>query len=213
MRNVIIEKDINFMKYRVMKEEENGRVSIIACIWRDKLQSYEEVERVSYDVRDEYESSFLNWENLIFCSDSWGNGKGVRIAVDNDYMLSAVQNGKKTCATLYLSANEKEGKELIASLPCDCAAMPYGDRMIYVYHRGKLSDFFDFDRIKAIYVRNGKTSIDWDRVYYLFNLPLEYFGDKQICGFSLQNAARGEELLITGLILGYPVESTVNWRF
>lgn len=209
---ILYTTEYNDLKYRICKEELPNKIRITANRWKNSIHDYEEICSASYkDKGAEYSSPLLSWYNLIFCSNTWGNGKGICIAPDYEYMNRAVQEGKKTAATIYLASTSDEGKNLIAKLPSDCGFVPYGKTMMFVYHKGKLSDFFDYNRIRKIYENYCSTELDWVYIKALFNEPLDFFGDEACCGFSLQSGGNKEQNLITGLILGYPVESTISY--
>lgn len=197
--------------FQVVKSINEYEIAIII----NNISAGCEFTRITYkNINDEFTHPFLSWYNLIFCSDCfWSipgpNGVTYGPSSDRRYLNRAVQQGTKTAATVYLKPTSKEGKMLIKELPIDCAAMPYGDSMIYVYHKGSLSSFFDFERIKLIYERHGVRGIDWKVVEDYFNKELAYFGNEEICGFSLQSGGYREQIIITGLILGYPIESTI----
>ena len=157
------------------------------------------------DIGHEYQSAFLSWENLIFCSNNYG------VAPFYDYMHTAVQIGKKTAATVYLASDSQKAKQLIASLPKECDWREYGPNMIFVFHTGCLADYFDFTEIKAIYDDHGVWGIDWTWIEEQFRKPLSYFAEPEACGFSLHSGGGKEVSIVTGLILGYPLESTVSW--
>lgn len=183
-----VEKELLETGYNVLVKDcrKNGEVvSSISCL----------------DI-PEYETPFLSWYNLIFCSAHYG------ALTDYEYMNRAVQTNKKTAATIYLSYDSPEGQQLIKDMPDCCAAMPYGETMIYMYHKGSLSDYFDFERIRDYYDRYGVFRINWSVVKKLFQKDLSYFGHENECGFSLQNSRSNEEMIIIGLIFGYPLVST-----
>ena len=189
-------------KYRVEKETTPEMISII--VYDSQFDHNNEITRISYkNVGVEYCSPFLSWYNLLFCSNNYN------LAPDYDYMTYAVQKGKKTASTVYFEPDSDEGKEIIAQLPRDCSALPYGSKMIYVFHRGCLSSFFDFDAIKSIYDYHMCFCIDWSKVRELMDKPLDFFGHEGECGFSIQSGGTPEQNVINGLLLGYPVESTV----
>ncbi len=191
--------------YRVEKETTQETVTLIVYEVRTNRDD-RIVSRFTYSNRIEgYESPFLSWYNLIFCSNNCG------LAPDYRYMATAVQLGKKTAATIFTDPNSPEGKALIKNVPKDCGAMPYSDSMIYAYHKGYLSDYFDFEIIKSLYERHCHQSIDWRLVKELFNKPLSYFANSNECGFTLHGGDNREQRIILGLILGYPVESTIEY--
>ena len=190
--------------FQAEKEVSEHDISIVVYDVRGgrRLEKY----RLSYqNISREYASPFLSWHNLIFCSNNYG------ASPDYDYMHHAVQNGKKTAATVYLSPDSEEGINLVRNLPTDCDALPYGVGMLYVFHKGHLSDFFDYAEIRAIYEKHGVQSVDWDKVKDYFERDMAFFGNEKDCGFSLQSGGDREQTIITGLLLGYPIESTIAW--
>ena len=82
--------------------------------------------------------------------------------------------------------------------------------MIYIFHNGCLEDFSEFDRIKSLYEKYGISNVNWKKVRTLFQKDLSFFGDAEKCGFSLHSGGCREETIVTGLLLGYPIESTVD---
>jgi hypothetical protein len=124
-------------------------------------------------------------------------------------MNTAVQKKQKIAATVYLNPND-EGREYMKNQPNDVASMPYG-RTIYVYNKGCLSDYFDFEGIKKFYGKHRIKRIEWNVVKEFFEKPLSFFGDENKCGFSIQCGGNCEQSIILGLLLGYPIESTMAW--
>lgn len=154
------------------------------------------------DVGVELVSQYLNWKNLIFCSNNYG------VAPDCAYMNYAVQNGTKTAATAYYCGND-ERQRIIDTLPADCHAADYGSGMLYVYRDGSLDSLFGFEQVKRIYSAHMIQGIDWSKVKQYFEQPLSFFGNESECGFSLQSGGGRDESIVVGLLLGYPIESTV----
>lgn len=153
-------------------------------------------------------SPLLSWHNLFFCSNNYG------VAPNCDYMNTAVQKGLKTAATAYVDCTQF--KKLCSTLPVDCHAIPYESdeenmTMAFIYRNGTLDDIFGLDRIQGIYQSHGITDMNWHLIKDDFYKPLSYFGNSANCGFDLQNGGGKESLVLTGLILGYPVESTIAW--
>lgn len=186
-----VDKDITEDKNHIIVKDQNKDCKIITDL--------------DYSSIPEYEHPMLSWYNLLFCSNNY------EPTTDHDYMNLAVQSGQKTAATIYLNYNSPEGQKLIESMPSNCEAMPYGDTMIYMYHKGKLSDFFDYEQIRDYYQKYGCYGIDWNIVYDYFQKDLSFFGNESECGFSLQSGQTNEQSIITGLVLGYPVASTARW--
>lgn len=161
------------------------------------------------EVGETIDSSLVNWHNLFFCSRYYGP------PVHGGYMNYAVQSGTKTAAIAYVS-HPDEYKKLLQTLPDNCHAVPYCSTLenmttAYVYRDGTLNDLFGFEKVKRIYMLHGIYNIDWGRVEELFSQPLAYFADVDKCGIDLQDAQGDENLIVTGLLLGYPVESTVAY--
>lgn len=187
-------------------EKETATDTITISVYKNSPNKGKRLlSRISYPrEREGYNSPFLSWYNLIFCSNNCGPSPRY------DYMHTAVQLGKKTAATVYIHPDSSEGKDFIKSLPKECGAIPYGDYMIYVFRKGRLADFFDFETIRRLYENNCMTLFDWSLIKELFNKPLSYFGDPDQCGFDLQRCVDVNNRIIVGLLLGYPVESTIE---
>lgn len=188
--------------YQVEREISEKEITI--SIFEIYKGRHYEKNTIKYkNVGEEYATPFLSWYNLIFCSNNYG------APPDYEYMHRAVQENKKTAATVYIASNSDEAKAFVETLPKECGALPYGPSMIYVYHKGRLSDYFDFERIQALYEKHGVFDVDWKKVWEYFRKDLSYFGKEKYCGFSLQSGGVREQMIVTGLILGYPVESTI----
>lgn len=204
MREMLYKTSYNSGLNSFVVEKATTESTISIEIYKVKGDHKTEIGNIHFqNIGEEYVSPYLNWYNLIFCSNSYGP------APDYEYMNCAVQEGKKTAATIYMNAQSDEGKQLISSLPPDCSALPYGENMIYVFHKGRLGAFFDFDRIKSLYEKHGVFNLDWRKISELFQKDLSYFADEKKCGFSLQSGGCRAEMIVTGLLLGYPIESTV----
>ena len=206
MRELIYKVKYNdgLCSYLVEKELDGETVSII--IYDTNKEPNKEVSRIRYkNTGKEYFSPFLSWYNILFCSNSYGP------VPDYEYMHRAVQEGKKTAATVYLDPKSDKGKALVQNLPAHCSSVPYGDNMLYVFHKGCLADYFDFEDIHSIYEAHGAWVIDWKKVREYFYKPMSFFGNETKCGFSLQCVQGREQTIITGLLLGYPIESTISF--
>ncbi len=206
--NIRTHKDVvpNGFLYKVDKEITDQIISIISSRLNEKERCFTEISRIVYkNVGEEYSSPFLSWYNVIFCSRGYG------IAPDYDYMHRAVQEGKKTAATVYLAPDSVEGRELVSDLPDDCSSIPYGSTMIYVFHKGKLSDYFDLDTIRKLYELHGVFSVNWAKVAEAFDMPLSFYANiEEFDGlFSGNSHPWQTRSVVEGLILGYPIESTI----
>lgn len=159
-------------------------------------------------------SPFLSWENLNCCN-GW--------AYDEAYLLTAVQEGKKLYAgsTIFLQTPadvknaEARLEEIRTALPDTCLAgkeVVKNDRFFpfYICRRGRLQDFFDFDQVLEDYKRMDIMLSAQDRkiFYHLGGIELAQFATgKPMC---YTGCISDVELMITGLLLGYPLESTAS---
>lgn len=197
-----------YTTYQIVKSVKNSDIYILLI---DTSKSpFGVVSYVKFDNVDEtIESPFLSWTNLFFCSNYYGPHPA------RDYMNNAVQNNQKTTATAYV--NKQEYFELIKTLPPTCHACPYDSdldnmSMAYVYRDGCLNDYFNFEAVKHIYELHGlKYDLTWNKIEDLFYKPLSFFANKNDCGFNLQSGGSHEINVINGLLLGYPIESTIAY--
>lgn len=209
MKEILIEAKwdaCGFMQqYTVERDVTPGKIKL--TLIQKTFEPHKEICHIEYkNIGREYTSPLLSWYNALFCSAAYN------AAPDYEYMHHAVQAGKKPSATVYLEPSSKEGRKLMENLPSTCGAAPYSGNIIFVYRKGCLSDFFDFDEIQSIYQDHGCYGVDWEKVKSYFSMPLEDFGYQEKCGFDLQSGGNTEQTIITGLVLGYPVESTISYQ-
>ncbi len=149
-------------------------------------------------------SGLLSWYNLICCSNNYGPVPVV------DYMNYSVQNGKKLAATVYpKDATEYSrilaGTESYNVLPYNVEEYGYE---LYISRTGTLADYFDFDEIMQVYEDCG-VKLDRDKMRDYFGRSLGWFGNLSECPVNTLECGSFEDLAVTGLLFGYPVESTV----
>jgi len=149
-------------------------------------------------------SQYISWENLNCCG-GW--------TFDKSYLLTAVQNGKKLCAGITFNSEEELGKYKNSlsneyDFFCDPPMHngPYTTYYIDVIRRGAIGDFINIDEILETYVKLGITSFDKELLSEFFEMPLYYCISGETLDYSRPRMM--EEYIITGLILGYPLEST-----
>lgn len=159
-------------------------------------------------------SPFLSWENLNCCG-GW--------TYDEEYLLSAVQEGKKLYAgcTTYVgtSGNTSEAEKCLEKiaehLPANCTA---GKETVknekyfpfYICRRGCLKDFFDLEQVLEDYKRMGIALYAEQRehLFTLSEIELAQFASATpMCYYEADTDA---ELIAAGLLLGYPLESTAS---
>ncbi|MCI8991197.1 MAG: hypothetical protein HFG80_00480 [Eubacterium sp.] len=152
-----------------------------------------------------YQSEYLSWYNLIFCSNFYGPIPVV------SYMNHAVQQGKKLAATVYpVDANDY--MSILKETAQDYYCFPYHTEeyalLMYISRKGTLNDYFDKDKIVEVY-KNCGIELDTEKVDRYFSWELSRFGKEEESGVLLHDCRGTEELLAVGLLFGYPIESTI----
>ena len=164
------------------------------------------------------DSPFLSWENLNCCG-GW--------VYDCSYLYTAVQRGKKLFAgiTLTYSGEAEEHSvtekinEIKNELPDDCILgneTPYETkngnytfRHYFICKTGALTDYINMDDAFAAYARFGIV-INADLANHIKELcdnPLKIFSNLSL-PTNYANTPTAFDLIIAGLLLGYPIEST-----
>ena len=163
-----------------------------------------------------YESQYLSWANLDCCG-GWD--------YDESYLRTAVQNGHKLYAGCYFYANQygtpeqtrQEIERIFRELPDNCIGgyePAQSERVIsfYICRKGCLEDYYDIDAALDYYERLGVwiDAATRKNVKYLSTMEICRYGQPNppvdyLCTYSLVSA------IITGLLLGYPIESTASF--
>ncbi|MCR5666800.1 MAG: hypothetical protein K6G01_08205 [Eubacterium sp.] len=193
---------LDFYVYRMKKDGRN-------CVSLSYIEEgKEEVWFRDFFYDDEaaaYQSEYLSWYNLIFCSNNYGPIPVVK------YMNHAVQEGKKVAATVY-PVDSNEYMNIMRETFEDYYCFPYNveeySLMLYISKKGTLNDYFDKDAILKVYQDCG-IELNRERMDELFAMELKDFAKKETCGFMLHECYGSENLAVLGLLFGYPVESTV----
>lgn len=90
---------------------------------------------------------------------------------------------------------------------------PASSKYLYTYicRRGKIKDYIDLDAVFSFYEKLGLVIPDGARaeVEHYCDCEIKTFGTSN-APFDYSNAVAGVELITTGLLLGYPIESTVS---
>lgn len=166
-------------------------------------------------IDSEYTSPYISWANLDCCG-GWVS--------DESYLQVAVQEGKKLYAGLDIYVRQvgsqenarKEVERILSELPEGCTggfepqkvafSVPY-----FICRTGSLSDYYDIDRVLDYYEQLGVMINDADRqeVKQLSTLEIKEFGSENP-PIDYINAYSLSSLIVTGLLLGYPIESTVS---
>jgi len=177
------------------------------------------------------DSQYISWGNLSYCS-GWNSditylttsvqcGKKLFAGIDlSIYEADFVQMQLERFGRKLLVENEARAmiQELKDSLPSDCLLLQEEpDRQnhmgmtIYfdICKKGSISDFIDLDSVFTAYERLGvQISADAaNQIRELCRVHIEYYAGKA-APFRYSDASNGVELVVTGLLLGYPLEST-----
>lgn len=208
MKELLFESELGVQFY---KEVKDGR-----CVVRvkSKGQRFTHMTYTFPDVSPGFTSPFLSWQNLNCCG-GWD--------FERAYLQTAVQERRKLYAgcSEYIDPGEtREGKraklkELLETLPDGCAVgeEPWrNDRVFnyYICRTGALKDFFDLEQVFDAYRRLGVAVSDRERaeIREYCSAELTRFGRDE--PFAYSAAETKPQLVATGLLLGYPLESTAS---
>ena len=146
-----------------------------------------------------YSHPLLSWANLDCCG-GWAH--------DKDYLYTAVQDGKKPVADITSDSLPDIAPTPDIEVwhdPVPTTNGPYTWWHMLVARKGTLADLFDIDEIVAAYDRQG-IKINPELLQPYFSTPLiNLFQD-----LFWINPRTLEEWVVTGLGLGYPIESTAS---
>ena len=156
-------------------------------------------------------SPMMNWNNLIRCSNYYVYPPEEDNFDEPGYMSYAVQKGLKPAATFRCPFDSDKVRQLRTELPSSCLALPYKEEnTTFFCRKGKLADFYDINDIQDIYSLHGIYDPDWGKIKEYCNHEISFFADNNSSGISIERGAEGINQTITvGLLLGYPIESTV----
>jgi len=173
------------------------------------------------NIPDCFCSPFISWENLDCCG-GW--------SFDKEYLAHAVQDGKKLYADISISLQDEylpeapTASEAIArlnqlqnTLPDTlCAGI---DRRtssskffnMYICRRGPIRAFFNLDDVFLFYQKLGVQLSEQTKSEILRHCAAEIrdFSDSS-APYVYYDSASPAELITTGLLLGYPIESTAS---
>lgn len=150
-----------------------------------------------------FESPYISWQNLDQCN-GW--------ATDESYLYTAVQNGTK----LFAGIVHLEGQSFECS--DDVVVITKKHRWLegycetHICRKGTLSDYYDLAAVVAHYERLGITPyLDEtpNLIGWFLSVDISVFATDE-APFEYWNAKTLEELIFTGLLLGYPLESTAS---
>ncbi len=172
-------------------------------------------------ISDRFDSPFCSWANLDCCG-GWSS--------DDSYLDTAVQEGKKLYAGRYqrlqssyfpdLPSMEEalqEFQKIVDALPAGVTAGVESRHDMedflhtFICREGAIADYFDLGDVFKFYGRLGLVFPPYvvDQVKALCQIEMKSFGgDKP--PFLYYQAGGPVELITTGLLLGYPIESTAS---
>lgn len=173
------------------------------------------------NISESFSSPFLSWENLDCCG-GWD--------FDEEYLTHAVQDGKKLYAGITISLQDKYSpnaptyekaaadlQQLQKSLPPEiCAGIDEhfprdGWFRTYICRRGTIKDFFDLDTVFLFYESLGVSVSEHVKSTVHQYCDIEMSGFASVSApYKYHNANSQAELITTGLLLGYPIESTAS---
>ena len=208
MKELLFESELGI---QFIKEVKAGQCTVRV---KNKGQRFTHMTYTFPDAAPGLTSPYLSWQNLNCCG-GWSYEKA--------YLQTAVQNGRKLYAgcSEYIGPDEtREGKRamlkaLLDTLPAGCTAgeeVCLTDRFFnyYICRTGLLKDYFDLEQVFDAYRRLGVVLSEQQRaeIRGYCSVEIKCFGAGQ--PFSYSNAQTSPQLITTGLLLGYPLESTVS---
>lgn len=181
-------------KYSTVRVKRKGaRKSLITYIFPNAPQNM-------------FESPYISWDNLNCCN-GWSYNK--------NYLLTAVQAGKKLCANITFNSQQQRDS-YIATLDKGYdyfASEVIGVQPWYnleVSLKGCISDYIDLEKVERYYedllVAHPK-KIDFDKVKTMCSVKMiDLFNMGE--SYNVFNPTSREDYIVTGLLFGYPLEST-----
>ena len=154
---------------------------------------------------DTFQSPYISWANLNCCG-GW--------SFDESYLLTAVQDGKKLCAGITMNSEEKLQTyldSLSGEYPHFCPPPmqngPYTFYYVDVTRKGCISDYIDMNAVQETYSALRVKFLDFSVIREYTSMPMIHLLDGTV-EFDYANPNGSEQLAVTGLLLGYPIEST-----
>lgn len=170
-------------------------------------------------IQEPVEVPYSSWANLDCCG-GW--------SYDTDYLNTAVQKGLKlfagdtTCMEeLYCGPIAKGAEERLAelgdSLPAGVfAGMEYrtGDTdrpYTFICREGTILDYIDLDLVFSFYEKLGVhiSGTEKKEIEHLCGIEMKHFGSDENLRWCTLTWVK-TQLITTGLLYGYPIESTVS---
>lgn len=172
-------------------------------------------------IKDTFDSPYISWANLDCCG-GW--------SYDEDYLATAVQSGRKLFAGIVTPLRQQylpnyptedmakqQFESFRSTLPSDIFAdyesepVSFNNLYTFICRCGRISDYIDLNAVFSFYEKLGiviPVSMK-EKVEHYCDYEIKTFGTSS-APFNYSNAGTGIELITTGLLLGYPIESTAS---
>ena len=166
-------------------------------------------------ISDRFDSPYLSWANLDCCG-GW--------TFDKEYLDTAVQEGKKLFADRALFLNQvtredaiQQFQEFVVALPngvfADINGTLFMDNYLHTFicREGTIADYFDLESVFKFYAKLGVVfpASFKAEVKRLCGIEIKHYGGKEP-PYLFYRSDLDVELVTTGLLLGYPIESTAS---
>lgn len=164
-----------------------------------------------------YYTPYLNWENLSYNS-CW--------AYSEEDLFNQFASGNKLFAQIVINMNRKEEIKIIdkiekLKLSDDSVIVTeikhWTDycRMFILSRKGCVSDYIDVKKVLSDYYRLGLWELSKSELLTLMNMVdtnMENFAHEDLNEFhyDFKNPDGAIEYIFTGLLFGYPIESTAD---
>lgn len=164
------------------------------------------------NINSPYNFPLCSWENLD-CVNGWN--------YDEAYLETAVQKGKKpyvgiSCFVRHNLDETPRIESILKELPVGITggeepARNNNFRSYFICLEGTLLDHFDLDAVFNHYELMGKKFSPTEKaeIVRLCNIELSVYGSKE-APYDYGNPKGTTQLVVTGLLLGYPLESTFS---
>jgi hypothetical protein len=168
-------------------------------------------------VQHSLDTQMLNWGNVHFIAGCGLKGRKGELICTDDLLIEAVISGlkpigflmvEKTEVSKYIKKAIDNGLKYSINPHCQDGYCEIG-----LANKGKLEDYINFSNLLEAYSlfsnALGYELIEEDEREWLYSMAKLQLADF-ICGFNyLKNGKSDCEDILTGLLLGYPIESTV----
>lgn len=161
------------------------------------------------NIELDYDTKYMNWANMNCCN-GW--------EYDRAYLKTAVQNDCKLYAGIHVTPEEfeilksKSEKGIIYGKEKDCIEN-IDTKNYYICKEGKVSDYIDVEVVFSIYEKLGIIIPNKAKEIILDMAQEEiykYSSENNKFKLDYANAYDICDLVFTGMLLGYPIETTVS---